>query len=76
MLNWTRNTIDPNEILMMNINTAFREIVYHGKSEYQKLRSGIEDLAMKGILPQQPQILTFEAYLWDATMLADEVYDF
>nr|WPV03021.1 RNA-dependent RNA polymerase [buhirugu virus 2] len=76
MLNWTRNTIDPNEILMMNINTAFREIVYHGKSEYQKLRSGIEDLAMRGILPQQPQILTFEAYLWDATMLADEVYDF
>lgn len=76
MLNWTRNTIDPNEILMMNINTAFREIVYHGKEEYQKLHDGIENLAMKGVLPQQPQILTYEAYLLDASMLTDEVYDF
>ena len=39
MLNWTRNTIDPDVILMSNIETAFREIVYHGRDEYNKLRN-------------------------------------
>jgi hypothetical protein len=31
MLNWTRNTIYPDVILMTNIDTAFREIVLHGR---------------------------------------------
>lgn len=74
MLNWTRNTIDPNVILMSNIETAFREIVYHGREEYDKLRSGI--LRIVDDLPSVPQILTYEQYLHDIEYLADDVYEF
>lgn len=74
MLNWTRNTIDPNVILMSNIETAFREIVYHGQEEYNKLRDGIFQIADK--LPRYPQILTYNQYLHDIKYLADEIYDF
>jgi len=74
MLNWTRNTIDPNVILMSNIETAFREIVYHGREEYDKLKNGI--VKIQDELPSIPQILTYEAYLHDIEYLADELYDF
>lgn len=76
MLNWTRNTIDPNEILKMNIETAMREIVYHGKEEYVRLKQGIERLADEGKLSERPQILSYEAYLTDASLLSDDLYDF
>nr|AZR39355.1 nonstructural polyprotein [Hypsignathus monstrosus dicistrovirus] len=74
MLNWTRNTIDPNEILMSNIDTAFREVVFHGREEYEKLRNGIKGIVKD--LPSVPQILTYEQYLHDIKYLADEVYEF
>lgn len=74
MLNWTRNTIDPNVILMDNIDTAFREIVYHGREEYNNLRDKI--LKIVDDLPNVPQILTYEQYLHDIEHLADEIYDF
>nr|ULF99863.1 MAG: putative replicase polyprotein [Cripavirus sp.] len=74
MLNWTRNTIDPNVILMNNIETAFREIVFHGRSEYEKLKSGITRIARD--LPSIPQILTYNAYLRDVTYQADTLYQF
>jgi regulator of sigma D len=74
MLNWTRNTIDPNVILMNNIETAFREIVYHGREEYDKLKTGIKKCAKH--LPSIPQILTYEQYLHDVKYLADEIYEF
>nr|QJI52214.1 MAG: nonstructural polyprotein 2 [Dicistroviridae sp.] len=74
MLNWTRNTIDPNVILMNNIETAFREIVFHGEVEYNKLREGI--LAVADCLPEIPQILTYNSYLRDISYQADELYKF
>lgn len=74
MLNWTRNTIDPNVILMSNIETAFREVVYHGRDEYNKLRNGI--MSVLDDLPAVPQILTYEQYLHDIEHLADEIYEF
>jgi len=74
MLNWTRNTIDPNIILMNNIETAFREIVFHGEDEFNKLKSGITRIAKD--LPSIPQILTYNAYLRDITYQADELYMF
>lgn len=74
MLNWTRNTIDPNVILMTNIETAFREVVYHGREEYDKLRTGIMKISNE--LPSVPQILPYEQYLHDIEYLADAVYDF
>lgn len=74
MLNWTRNTVDPNVILMSNIETAFREIVYHGREEYDKLRCGV--LRIANDLPSVPQILTYEQYLHDIQYLADDVYSF
>lgn len=74
MLNWTRNTIDPNVILMQNIETAFREIVYHGREEYDKLKKGIKKCVKQ--LPSVPQILTYEQYLHDVKYLADEIYEF
>nr|ULF99817.1 MAG: putative replicase polyprotein [Dicistroviridae sp.] len=74
MLNWSRNTIDPDEILMSNIETAFREIVYHGREKYDKLRKDIE--AVQFELPMIPQILPYEVYLHDIKNLADELYEF
>jgi len=74
MLNWTRNTIDPREILMQNIETAFREIVYHGREEYNLLRGRI--MKIQDSLPSIPQILTYEQYLHDATFLADDILSF
>lgn len=74
MLNWTRNTIDPNIILMNNIETAFREIVFHGEDEFNKLKGGITRIAKD--LPAIPQILTYNAYLRDITYQADELYMF
>lgn len=74
MLNWTRNTIDPNVILMSNIGTAFREIVFHGREEYDKLRRAIMRVAPD--LPSFPQILTYEAYLHDIKYLAADLYAF
>lgn len=74
MINWTRNTIDPNIILMTNIETAFREIVYHGREAYNSLRRSIENIS--DLLPENPQILTYEQYLHDIKFLADDVYNF
>lgn len=74
MLNWSRNTIDPNVILMTNIDVAMREIVYHGRHEYQQLKQRIMDNV--DCLPSYPQILTYEQYLHDIKYLADAVYDF
>jgi len=74
MLNWTRNTIDPDVILMTNIDTAFREIVLHGRDEYNKLYKGIMKLVDD--LPEVPQILTYEQYLMDVETLSDELYQF
>jgi len=76
MLNWSRRSIDPDEILMANIGTAFREIVYHGKEEYNKLRSAILKLKVPQELPENPQILTYSQYLHDIEHLADPLYDF
>lgn len=74
MLNWSRNTIDPNIILMANIEVAMREIVYHGRHEYKRLKNKIFEFV--DILPEYPQILTYEQYLHDVKYLADAVYDF
>nr|ULF99874.1 MAG: hypothetical protein 1 [Cripavirus sp.] len=74
MLNWTRNTIDPNIILMNNIETAFREIVFHGEDEFNKLKSGITRIAKD--LPSIPQILTYNSYLRDISYGADALYQF
>jgi len=73
MLNWTRNGLNSDEILMTNIDTAFREIVLHGREEYKILRNKIENLT---VLPAEPQILTYEQYLHDVEFGADALYDF
>lgn len=76
MLNWTRKCADPNVILMTNIETAFREIVLHGREEYDKLRKAITGLKVPGDLPENPLILPYEDYLHDVKHLADPMYDF
>jgi len=76
MLNWTRKCADPNVILMTNIETAFREIVLHGREEYDKLRKAITGLKVPGDLPENPLILPYEDYLYDVKHLADPMYDF
>ena len=72
MLNWTRNTIDPDVILMDNIDVAMREIVLHGRAEYEELRDGI--VRNLGKLPQIPQILSFEQYKYDFANAGDDLY--
>lgn len=76
MLNWTRKCADPNVILMTNIETAFREIVLHGREEYDKLRKAVTGLKVPGDLPENPLILPYEDYLHDVKHLADPMYDF
>ena len=61
---------------MSNIETAFREIVLHGREEYNKLRKAITSLKIPQELPENPQILTYEEYLHDVKYLADPMYDF
>nr|ULF99782.1 MAG: putative replicase [Dicistroviridae sp.] len=74
MLNWTRNTVDPDVILMDNIEAAFREIVYHGEDEYNTLRNGINKVALQ--LPTIPRVLTYQEYKFDAENLSDDMYQF
>lgn len=76
MLNWTRRCVDPNVILMTNIEIAFREIVLHGREEYDRLRKAITGLRVPEDLPENPQILPYEDYLHDVKYLADPMYDF
>ena len=76
MLNWTRKCADPDVILMSNIETAFREIVLHGREEYNRLRRAIMGLKVPQELPENPLILTYEEYLYDVKHLADPLYDF
>lgn len=76
MLNWTRKCADPDVILMSNIETAFREVVLHGREEYNKLRKAIMGLKVPQELPENPLILTYEEYLHDVKHLADPLYDF
>ncbi|ALS55295.1 non-structural polyprotein [Anopheles C virus] len=63
MLNWTRKGINPDDVTMMIIDTAFREISYHGREAFEKLRGQI--LEQRDVLVEYPQILTFEEYLFD-----------
>lgn len=75
MLNWTRNnTVDPDTILMDNIDIAFREIILHGEPAYDELRESI--LKHADVLPSRPSILTFQEYMHDFKLLKHSVYDF
>lgn len=74
MLNWTRNTVDPDEILKANIEVAFREIVLHGEHEYNLLRENLKK--NQKFLPFSPIILTYAEYLFDFSNQSDAFYDF
>lgn len=63
MLNWTRNDIDPNEVLMDNINTAAREMVLHGQRAFDQYVKEIQQF--RDILPRQPMIGSYYQYLLD-----------
>nr|QZZ63310.1 hypothetical protein [Vespula vulgaris Picorna-like virus 1] len=74
MLNWTRsNTVDPDTILMDNIDIAFREIILHGEQAYNDLRNSI--LQHVDVLPNRPSILTFREYMHDFKILKHGLYD-
>jgi hypothetical protein len=66
MLNWSRKGVNPTDITMSNLDVAFREIVYHGRKEYEELLAAIQKNV--GLLPTRPRILTFEEYLWDTSL--------
>jgi hypothetical protein len=72
MINWTRNTIDPDEILMMNVQTAAREMALHGKSKFQKFKKEIAQIENEFRLI--PQILTYSEYLLDMKMNPEEYF--
>lgn len=72
MINWTRNTIDPDEILKSNIETAARELTLHGRSEYNEFRSKIRSIQNKFKI--KPQILSYEEYLYDFKNSPEELF--
>nr|UNI73823.1 MAG: RNA-dependent RNA polymerase [brine shrimp dicistrovirus 1] len=74
MMNWTRNGLASDEILMTNIENAFREIVLHGREEYKILRKAVESLHVPRQLPRMVQILTYEQYVFDIENCGDEFY--
>lgn len=75
MLNWTRiNTVDPDTILMDNIDIAFREIILHGEQAYDDLREAI--LQHADVLPSRPSILTYHEYMHDFKILKHGLYDY
>ncbi|UHK03030.1 MAG: RNA helicase [Guiyang dicistrovirus 2] len=74
MLNWSRNTTDPSEILMDNIEVAFREIVLHGRDAYEQLRKDVTQVSK--YLPRYPQILSYESLLLDIKDLNDTQYEY
>ncbi len=63
MLNWTRNTIDPDEILMMNVETAAREMALHGRNKFNTFISELRQIEDSFRIP--PCILTYPEYLLD-----------
>nr|ASM93984.1 putative ORF1 [Caledonia beadlet anemone dicistro-like virus 2] len=63
MLNWTRNTIDPDEILMMNVETAAREMALHGRNKFNNFVSELRQIENCFRIP--PCLLTYPEYLYD-----------
>jgi len=73
MLNWTRNTIDPDEILMMNIGTAAREMALHGRSKFDTF--ALEIRRIEEHLRMVPRLLTYAEYLTDFKDNPDTFFD-
>jgi len=57
MLNWTRNTVDPDEILTQNISTAASEIALHGQDKFDTYVSDLKTVGRK--LRYVPEIPTY-----------------
>lgn len=72
MLNWTRNTIDPDEILLTNVQTAAREMALHGKHKFSNFKKEISQIEQEFKLI--PQILTYGEYLLDMKLNPDEYF--
>jgi hypothetical protein len=73
MVNWTRNTIDPDEILMTNVQTAAREMALHGKLKFDNFCKEIRQIEGSFRLP--PQILTYGEYVYDMRMNSEEFFN-
>uniref|UniRef100_A0AAT9JFZ2 RNA-directed RNA polymerase n=1 Tax=Reticulitermes speratus dicistrovirus TaxID=3032235 RepID=A0AAT9JFZ2_9VIRU len=61
MLNWTRRTSNPDEILMQNIETAAREMALHSREDFEAFGRAIQMVSDK--LPRLPMILTRGEYM-------------
>lgn len=57
MLNWTRNTVDPDEILTQNISTAASEIALHGRDKFDIYVESIKKVEKR--LRYNPEIPTY-----------------
>lgn len=73
MLNWTRNTIDPDEILMTNVETAAREMALHGSSKFNNFCKEIRQIEGKFRLP--PHLLTYPEYVLDMRMNSNNFFN-
>lgn len=62
MLNWTRRTSNPDEIMMMNIETAAREMVLHGRQDFEEYEEKLKKVSDK--LPYPPEIMSYGEYLF------------
>nr|ULF99821.1 MAG: hypothetical protein 1 [Dicistroviridae sp.] len=63
MLNWTRNDVDPDEVMMTNIECAAREFVLHGFEQYNRYLFELRQV--RDLLPRQPMIGSYCQYLLD-----------
>lgn len=73
MINWTRNTVDPDEILVANVQTAAREMALHGRDKFENFCKEIRQIEGKFRIP--PQILTYAEYVLDMRMNAESFFD-
>jgi hypothetical protein len=63
MLNWSRNTMDPDEILKANVATAAREMALHGREKFSQFCKELRQIEKEFRIA--PQILTYSEYLLD-----------
>nr|ULF99801.1 MAG: hypothetical protein 1 [Dicistroviridae sp.] len=73
MINWTRNTIDPDEILKTNVQTAAREMALHGRCKFDNFCKEMRQIESNFRI--LPHILTYPEYLLDMEVNSDSYFN-
>nr|WPR18301.1 MAG: RNA-dependent RNA polymerase [Crogonang virus 124] len=73
MINWTRNTIDPDEILKTNVQTAAREMALHGRCKFDNFCKEMRQI--ENSFRILPHILTYSEYMLDMEVNSESYFN-